>query len=86
MKDFLAKNLPKIKMNAHQGTYLCWLDFRGTGLSPDEIDKKMETEAKIVTDMGHKFGEGGAGFMRFNLACHRSTLEEAMQRLKKAFA
>ena len=35
-------------------------------------------------DQGPWFGAGGEGFARMNLACHRSTLEEALARLDKA--
>jgi cystathionine beta-lyase len=30
------------------------------------------------------FGAAGAGFQRFNIACPRAILEEAMERLEKA--
>lgn len=83
--EFLALNLPNIKAVKLEGTYLLWLDFRGTGLTNEEIEYKMEKEAKIVTDMGRKFGESAKGFMRFNIACPQKTIEDAMKRLKKAF-
>lgn len=83
--DFLALNLPNIKATKLEGTYLLWLDFRGTNLTSEEIEYKMEREAKIVTDMGRKFGESAKCFMRFNIACPLATIEDAMNRLKKAF-
>lgn len=35
-------------------------------------------------DMGSWFGIGGAGYLRFNLACPRSTLEKALRQLEEA--
>ena len=35
-------------------------------------------------DDGAKFGKGGEGFQRINIACPRSILEEALKRIHKA--
>ena len=40
--------------------------------------------AKIVCDAGI-LGAGGAGFLRFNLACPRMLVERAMEQLTQAF-
>ena len=34
--------------------------------------------------MLHLFGHGGSGFQRMNIACPRSILQEALERLEKA--
>ena len=67
-----------------QATYLVWIDFRGTGLSADKIDVLVIEKAKIAADLGRWFGEEGAGFLRFNFACHRSTIDKALGQLKSA--
>jgi cystathionine beta-lyase len=41
-------------------------------------------KAKIAADLGRWFGEEGAGFLRFNFACHRSTIDKALGQLKSA--
>ncbi|MGL5956463.1 MAG: MalY/PatB family protein [Brevinema sp.] len=84
--SYLKNNIPKIKLTPLQGTYLVWMDFRETKLSWEEIERKMEEEAKIVLDPGSKFGEAGRGFMRINIACHRSTLENALDRIKQTYS
>lgn len=43
-------------------------------------------ECKIATNAGDFFGKEGEGFARFNLACPRSTVVEAVKRLKVKFA
>ena len=65
--------------------YFLWVDFRGTGLSDREINKKILEEAKVAVDLGEWFGEEGKGFARFNLACPRTIVVEALNRLKKVF-
>jgi len=82
--EFAERHLKGIKIIRPQGTYLVWMDFRGTGLSADEIDALVIEKGKIAVDLGRWFGKEGAGFLRFNFACHRSTLEKALNQLKLA--
>lgn len=84
--DYAEKNLKGVRILKPQATYLVWIDFRGTGLAADEIDALVIEKAKIAADLGRWFGEEGAGFLRFNFACHRSTLEKALGQLKSAIA
>lgn len=85
VSDFLAANLPKVKFNKPQATYMMWLDFNGYGLTEEELWCKMTQEAQLGLNRGKEFGEEGMGFFRINLACPRSTVEEAMRRLKTVF-
>lgn len=84
MADFLKTRLPQLKMWKPEGTYMVWVDFRGTGMSTEEIETFIAQKAHIGTDMGSWFGPGGAGYLRFNLACPRSTLEQALHQLETA--
>ena len=84
-REYLAENLPQIKIGAHEGTYLIWFDFRDTGLSDEQIARKVLEEAQVIGDLGTWFGEAGTGFMRFNYACPRAYVEEQMRRLYTAF-
>ena len=80
LKDSL-KDFPKVKIVEPEGTYLVWLDFRAVGLTPKALDELLLNKAKVWFDEGQKFGQGGEGFQRINLACPRSTLAEAIKRL-----
>lgn len=82
-RAFVEENLPNVKMIDTEGTYLVWLDFRGTKLSDEEINKRIIYDAKLWLDHGKMFGECGEGFQRINVACPRSLLKEALTRLKK---
>ena len=83
--EFLKENLPHIHLVKPEGLYLCWVDFRECGLDKDELEKTMLEKAGLWLDEGYIFGTGGEGFERFNLAIPRSVLEDACQRLLKAF-
>lgn len=84
VKNYVEENLPGVTMTEHEGTYLVWLDFSGTGLSETGLEDLIVNRAKLWLDGGTMFGESGRGFQRINVACPRSILEEAMGRLKKA--
>lgn len=83
-RKYVAENLPGVRMTAHEGTYLVWLDFRGTGLGVDELEDMIVHKAKLWLDSGKIFGEGGSGFQRVNVACPRSVLQEALERIRLA--
>lgn len=85
LEKFIKKELPNLNCTKIEGTYLAWIDFNNTLLSPEEIKRKLEEECKIVIDSGEIFGDEGKGFIRFNFACHKSTLVEALNRLKNSF-
>lgn len=85
MADYLKENLPMLKMRRSEGTYMVWVDFRGTGMTTEEIEHFIIHKAHIAVDLGSWFGEGGAGFLRFNLACPRMLMERAMEQLTQAF-
>lgn len=82
--DFIRTRIPRLTAIEPQGTYLLWLDCRALGLDDEELKKFMREEAKLGLDDGYMFGAGGSGFQRINIACPRSLLEEALQRLEKA--
>lgn len=85
--EFMAKYTPKIRIMKPEGTYLVWVDLRGLGLGVEEAERFFAERAKIAVDFGTWFGpEGtGAGFVRMNFACHRSTLDQALNQLREAY-
>lgn len=84
-KKYVEDNFPGVKMIDTEGTYLVWLDFRGTEISTKELNRRIIYEAKLWLDDGQIFGEQGEGFQRINVACPRATLLEALNRLKTIF-
>ncbi len=84
MRDFLSKRLPMLNMIEPEGTYLVWVDCRALGLSADELDDLILNKAKLWLDSGAIFGTTGQGFQRFNVACPRATLTQALEQLEQA--
>ncbi|MBD5533591.1 MAG: pyridoxal phosphate-dependent aminotransferase [Lachnospiraceae bacterium] len=83
-RKYVEKNMYGVRMIEHEGTYLVWLDCRETGLNAEELDERIIHQAKLWLDSGKIFGECGRGFQRVNVACPRSVLAEALERLKNA--
>lgn len=84
MKSYIETELPMLRMIEPEGTYLVWVDFRGLGLSVQELEELIVRKANLWLDGGAMFGRVGEGFERFNVACPRSTLEQALEQLKAA--
>jgi cystathionine beta-lyase len=84
MIDFLAEHLPQLRVIRPQGTYLVWVDWRALGLAPAKRKSLLMEQARVYLDEGELFGPEGEGFERFNIACPRSILEEALNRIKDA--
>ena len=82
--DFCAKNIPQIKPNRPDATYLMWLDCRALSMTNEELRDFFIHKAQLGLNEGYTFGHSLAGFMRLNAACPRATLEKAMRQLKAA--
>lgn len=83
LKSAFSENAPITALNM-EGTYLAWLDCRKLSLSHSELDDLFLQKANVRLHNGHTFGAGGQGFMRMNIACPRSVLEEAIYRINTA--
>ncbi len=80
------QKIPGVRVMEPEGTYLLWVDFKGTGLDEEQIYQIVIEEAKVAGDLGKWFGPGGEGFVRFNLACPKSIVAIAAERMQAAFA
>lgn len=82
LDEYVAANLPGVSVIRPEGTYLAWVDCRALGLSTEALGALMMDDAKVYLVEGHVFGSEGEGFMRFNVACPRSLLETALERIR----
>jgi cysteine-S-conjugate beta-lyase len=84
--DAGVNRIPGLRSTALQATYLAWVDFSGTGMTAQEFTDRVQKVARIATNYGASFGTGGETYLRFNIACPRAQIIEAVSRLEKAFA
>jgi cystathionine beta-lyase len=86
LEDYIEIHIPQIRVVRPEGTYLVWLDCRGLGLESDNLSQLIMEKAKVYLDNGNIFGPEGEGFQRINLACPRSLLSEALDRINYAIS
>lgn len=82
--EYLKKNIPQIKVYRPQASFLVWLDCRELKLTQPELVQLFEDKAGLALNDGTMFGKEGEGFMRLNIGCQRSILNQALELLKKA--
>jgi cystathionine beta-lyase len=77
--EFIRSELPQITFRPMEATYLAWLDVSALGL---------ESPARYFEENGIGFSDGmpfaGAQHLRLNFGCPRATLEEGLDRFKRA--
>lgn len=82
--DFIDKNIPQWKVCRLEGTYLPWIDISAMGVTSKALCDRLVKEAKVWINPGSMYGLGsGEGYIRVNIACPRSRLQEALQRIKQ---
>ena len=84
--NFLKERMPKVKCRRPEGTYILWMDFRGYGLSAEEIHDRIYNKANVLLEGGTMFDPvEGAGFERVCVPSPRSVIQEAFERIAREF-
>lgn len=85
VKEFLAHEIPQVRLTQPQGTYLIWLDFQKFNLTEEEREDIIVNKARLWLNKGTMFGIEGKGFERMNIAFPRAVLKKALEQLAEAF-
>lgn len=80
MQEFCREHLPEFPIRALEGTYLVWMDCHRFGIHSQELEQRLVNEAGLWLNAGAMYGTEGKGFMRWNIACPRTTLAEGLKR------
>jgi cystathionine beta-lyase len=81
--DLLAKHLPDVGYLPPAATYLAWLDCRPLRLDDDPAAVFLD-RGRVALYSGPRFGTGGAGHVRLNLATSPEILTEGVHRMASA--
>lgn len=84
LEQFFNDHLPEVKVMRPEATYLIWLNFSAFGLTDEVLNQKL-IDNGIGLNRGVQFGKQGSGYMRINIGCPRSILEEALIRIENTF-
>lgn len=85
-ENYLKEHIPGISMIRPQASYLVFLDCRELGLNQEALTRLFAEKAHLALNDGTMFGKPGEGFMRLNVGCPRSVLEQALRQLRDAVA
>ena len=81
--QYIQSEIPQLKVNSPEATYLAWINFSNLGLSDEEVQKLLIEKAGLALEPGIKYGQEGSGYQRLNFGCPRKTLSIALERMKK---
>lgn len=82
---FFRRHLPRYTVLPLEGTYLAWIDCSASGESGDIVAQRL-LERGLMVNPGSMYGETGRNFIRMNLACPRSILRAALDKLRDTLA
>lgn len=80
--DFIADEIPEIKIIEKEATYLFWIDVRGLKNAGKGFAKELRLTTGLYLIDGKAYGKVGEGFVRMNIACTKKNLKDGLERLK----
>ncbi|MGO4944881.1 MalY/PatB family protein [Blautia sp. Sow4_E7] len=83
LEKYFEENMPMCKVIKSDSSYFAWIDMRALKIQPQMLTHLLEQEEHMIVENGYFLGKGGAGFIRFNLACDEEHLKEGAARLKE---
>jgi cysteine-S-conjugate beta-lyase len=90
LAELLREQLPEVRYQPPEGTYLAWLDcrdlFAAAGESAVSPADFFLAKAQVIVNDGADCGEAGRGHVRLNFATPRPILAEIVRRLTEAVA
>ena len=81
--EFIEKEIPQLSVVESEATYLLWIDCTKVLRSDRELQSFLREKAGLYLSAGEEYGGDGANFLRMNIACPRSVVEEGLARLKR---
>lgn len=82
--EFLKTELPEVHGIISDATYLLWLDCHEYEPDSEKLEKMIREKTGLWLCAGKEYGGTPDGFLRMNVACPRSRVQDGLERLKKA--
>ena len=83
VEDYVNLHLPGMRVVPAEATYLLWVDVHSLTPKVEEWTARLRAETGLYVTPGTAYGASGEGFFRWNVACPRKTVEDALQRLTR---
>ena len=81
VRKFVSENIPDMKVVYSEATYLLWLDCSKITDNAKQLSAFIRKNTGLYMSPGLSYGKNGKAFIRLNIACPRSIVEEGMKRL-----
>ena len=81
-ESFIEKEIPELEAYPGDATYLMWVNCSKITANAKDFLSFLRSSTGLYLSDGGIYGEGGQSFLRMNLACPRSLLEDGLSRLK----
>lgn len=81
-REFINKNLPKLKVVSGPATYLIWIDVSKICDDSTNLVNFIHEKTGLIITPGSVYGGNGQQFIRINLASPMSLIEDGFNRLK----
>ncbi|MGY3748964.1 MalY/PatB family protein [Vagococcus acidifermentans] len=82
--DYLKQYLPDIRPVHSEATYLMWLDTAGCAVPMADIQEKLINKGGVAIMDGSIYGGNGSQFLRLNVGCPQSKLQDGLERMKQS--
>jgi cystathionine beta-lyase len=83
-EEFINDRIPGLRAVHGEATYLLWIDCSSIGIPSDQLAVQIREKTGLYLSQGAVYRGNGAQFLRMNLACPRSRVEDGLERLKRA--
>ncbi|MGM9680292.1 MAG: MalY/PatB family protein, partial [Eubacteriales bacterium] len=86
VRSYTEKEIPGVIAIPSEATYLLWLDCSDVTDDSASLAAFLRRETGLWLAEGSKYSGNGRYFLRLNIACPRSLLEDGLGRLKKGIS
>lgn len=83
VRRHIARNIPQIKVVPMEATYLMWLDCGSVTNNAEDLMESIRRTTGLYLAAGTQYGGNGSRFLRMNIACPASMLEDGLERLDR---
>lgn len=80
-KSYFAEHLPEAIFTDSEATYLAWVDLNSYIPREENLPLLFAQKGGVLLEGGDMFVRNSDGFVRLNLACPRSMVEEGLKRI-----
>ena len=82
VSSFINEKLPQLRLVDGHATYLLWIDISALNIRSDIFTEELKKQTGLILSPGMQFGDGGAYYLRMNIATSLDNVKDAMNRLK----